>query len=284
MADNVVSCGFCGHRSPSRAPRGGASAHNTPGGFYDAFYGYGGSRLFITGASLLTAGSVLGFFVNISFALILSIALIALPTAALFMIFANSRKERGRDKTLFALTLLRIHAFINLVGFCLITAAAAAFFVYAAFHAAAYEPVAGVVVIFAAILVMSVMILYLFLYYLAFLRIVTDLRAGAADDRCLRIRGVRRFTVMSGISVFFGLAGSVFALRSWEGISYIYERVVWDIEDSLASAFGEGMFGSLPDMPGFAAMAASAAFGAVSYAGTVLLLIILNKFNRRMQK
>ncbi|MCL2397418.1 MAG: hypothetical protein FWC93_05055 [Defluviitaleaceae bacterium] len=242
--------------------------------FIQQLHKHGSSPLFLTGIILFTVGSVMSTILSANLFAIFPLAFLALPVVALFLIYAASKSPKLPEKTLPALTLVKVHAIIGLVLVCII----AAIFVIVALIltvTAAIEPwVAGAMVITVIIMlfVLAILTVYFIFYFVSLFRILKDMREGILHNNITNVRGVTAFTVVNIISIALGVLGSLIGLLMLGATNVIMDELYWALGPDFH--FVETMLEGI-----MASMAVSMMFSLATMAGIVLLLISLNKFN-----
>ena len=254
--------------------------------FAQLLHKYGGSPMFLAGLLLLVGGGIVSAFsmfgVMNSVAVFTLLAL-ALPSIALFMLYSVCANKMPAEKFSAPLTMLKVYVIISLIfmGLLLVIAIAGMFFV---------GSIAGVdellmAIIFAVLIgaIIGFLIaftLLLIFYYIPLLRIISDIRSGLFFGNVKKIRGVVPLTVMACIA-----AGSA-ALTSLSDLSAIAEPAPYADFGLLniymgVPGFDWSSLGAFYNPTLMLLMALSAVMSGV---GTVLLLVVLNRFNKAVKQ
>ncbi|MCL2838863.1 MAG: hypothetical protein FWE04_07380 [Oscillospiraceae bacterium] len=248
-----------------------------PGSFAERLHSYGGSTLFLIGIILLTVGILVSNIITFN---IIPLILAALPLTALWLIFAASKSPKSPGSTLAALTLTKVYAIIGLVLFSLVTLLLLIVGIALAIFAAA-DGGAGIAAIVGIVflVVMVIMILYIIFYYSALLRLLSGIRNGIKTNVFTPIRGVTAFSVITFITVGFGILGSIVMIAMSGFMNDLIMDAMWYMDPWMQDIYRPlmGMFA-----PGM--MVISGLFTLVTYVGTIICVVVLNKFNGSLKR
>jgi len=251
----------------------------TLGSFAERLHNYGGSTLFLVGIILLTAGilvsNVMAFTPFTGFFLLLA----ALPLTALWLIYASSKSRKSAGTTLTALTLTKVYTIIGLVLFSIaalfILIGGSIFTIWASTEDGAIAAIFGIM--FLVILVF--MILYIVFYYSALLRLLSGIRNGIIQNVFTPIRGVTAFSVISFITVGFGILFTIGMIAMSGFMTEWMMDAMWYMEPWMQDIYG-------PMIQAFApgTMIISMLFTLMTYIGTIICIVVLNKFNGSLKR
>jgi hypothetical protein len=266
---------------PRQAPAGS-------GFFIQHLHTQGKSGLFLAGIILLTAGTGLTLFASFSFFSILPLLLAALPIVGFWLIFAASRKPILPEKTLPALTLFKIHTIFYLAVISLAALVSVGSLVLALVGMSYYGGGPFAAVLFALFLVTAFFVIAIVFYYVAILKIISSTRANIVHNTMNPLRGVMPFSIIAVLMAGFGILTSLVALAFIGVAGHIIDGWIYDLIHNLTllatpqvTYFGipnimwDTVISAISDI--VPAFTMTLLFGIFTYAGTILLVISLNR-------
>jgi len=281
--ENNNFCSACGEKARQSAQTY-TQIEIEPNDFSKMVHKFGGSLLFLIGIVLYTIGYIITTATTFSVFSIFIIPFIALAVVGFCLIYGASQSPRSPKSiksTLAALVLFKIDVIIGLVGVSAIilstlfggTIILIALLVYAEWMAVGI--VSGVIF---GMLVIS--ILYIVFYFVAFLKVLSGIRNGIRYNKFEKIRGIKSFTIFAYIAIGFGILYSVGMMIFAVQYTEIMQNMLWDLPWYMQDFYLDNM-GWAYD-PNYIAVWGVGSIAV--YAGSVLCLITLNKFNKSIKK
>jgi len=251
-----------------------------PGSFVEHLHTVGKSGLFLVGIILFTAGTLLTLIASFSIFTIFPLLLAALPITGFWLIFAASKSPKLPEKTLPALTLFKVYAIIGLVIVGLGALITLIGFVFAFIGVGAAGGGAGFVAVFLAfLLVAAIFVVAILFYYVAIIRVLNSIRDNITHNTMNPLRGVTPLTVVIIIITAFGLLGSLIGLVFMGAMGFMLDAFMDELVRELMWTAPElldfGIVGMLEGL--LTSMTLTLLFSIITYVGTILLIVSLNK-------
>ena len=262
--------------------KGDEGMDNMNNNFAKHLYSFGGSNAFLVGTLLYTIASVLSVFVAAIlagdgfvgiFSSIFSLPFLAVPIIALWMIYAYSKSSAPAQKLFPALTLIKVAGILQIVVSGFIALAGVVFLLitpFMAFVPGHYTAVFGVIFAVAGILMLALAAVFIIFYDVPILRMSDGIKQNLIADTFTPIRGVKPFTICSFIMIGFGALSSVIMI-----LFGIRAAMLPMALTNIPAEFYD--FGSL-------SLLGSSIMSLVSLTGTLILVILLWKFNESLKQ
>ena len=239
--------------------------------YTDRIHSFGASGAFMFGALLFTIGSLmlpasLGLTIDHAYGFLAfgAVLFVILPIIAFWMIYSASKSPRAPEKSLTALTLFRVTAFIHLGVIAAVAAGLALRFGgdgQALFGLSIFDSPLDLVMILAGL---AVIVLYVTFYYGSLFSVIKGLRDSMYSNVFEPLPGIGPFSVINYIINVLIILGSVLIIMT--GITPIY---IVAIPEVVTDWFQNANF----------AMALVAFSLILSSAGALLCTNVLNQFN-----
>ncbi|MCL2203348.1 MAG: hypothetical protein FWB88_05365 [Defluviitaleaceae bacterium] len=250
-------------------------------GFLQRLHSHGSSGTFLIGSVLFSAGTLLPILLNFSVFAIFSLALAVLPVIGVWLLYSASKTPKVPEGSLPGFTLFKVAAVIGLVFFCIALGITVIVMLLVLAGGAFLTDMFGgggeiiLLMLFIFAIVIALFILWLRFYYVALLRVLKSIREGILYGNCNEIRGVGSFTILSFISIGFGLLGdlSSLAMRTFiDGfLGEIQREILREVPPELRGFVSDLLpFGGFNPLPILLSIA-----GGV---GLIMLLVVLRNF------
>ena len=262
-----------------------------PNAFSERLHSFAGSNLFLIAIVLITLGTLANIFMTFSWFSIFTLLFAALPLTAFWLLYGAAKSAKSTKSTLASMTLFKVEAIIGLVllsililamliiGFFIVIGVAIADYMGA--FAVAYFAGADFVWVFVAVyfVLFAVLTTYIIMYYVSFLKMVNGIRDGIRYNRFVKIRGVKMFTVLTCIAVGIGALYSLGLIVFAEHYVNWMLQMLWDLPWYMQE-FYTNSFGWLYNQTSIMIMGA---VPLITYIGTAIYLVVLNKFNKSLE-
>ena len=258
----------------------GAHINIGPGSFADRLHSFGRSGTFLLGAILFAISSVLGFFVNINVIGFIQLGLISLPIIGLLIVYSASSSPRLPEKTFTGLTLIKVHTIIELVLLCIVAAIVLIAFIIMGIAGAILEPGLAVVVFIIGIIVAGIFTLFIILYYVSILRIISGIRHNLMSNTFRPLRGVAPLMVIMIIMGVFAVIGSLSALAITDFSSTFLDELFWELQLTWDQ---QNWVRSLVQPASVGVRMFSLLLVIAGYAGALMCIIVLRSFNNSLK-
>ncbi|MDR2570185.1 MAG: hypothetical protein LBD23_07790 [Oscillospiraceae bacterium] len=256
-----------GHHHGGNFPRQ-QIPHYSTGSFAERLHSFGSSTLFLIGIILFSVGALLNVFASFSVMSVFTLILYALPITGFWLIYASSKTPRLPEKVLPSLTLFKVSVIIELTVMCLVSLAFVIVFFILVRNATGLTGLA-IFILF----VSCVLVVYIYFYYRAILNILKDIKTGINSNCMTPLRDVKLFTIITYITVGFS---ALFSLVTIVAITFI-RNMVGDLLQMLQFVGMDFVSDFL-----YAEQLASF-FSLMRYAGIIVCLIVLNRFNNSLR-
>ena len=258
----------------------------TPSPFFlDHLHKHGRSGLFLTGIILFSIGSIMASIFALNIFAIPALLLTSLPVIGLWLIYTAAKNPQIPEKTLPALTLFKVHAIASMVFIIvsMVGVFALLFFLFnfmaLAFGAEDIMIIFNIILIVSAVIAAVIIGLFIAFYYVPILKIIKSIRHNIENNTFSPIRGVLALTIMASISVLAAALSSLMGLATLPFMGAAYTDMA-DLQQLMGGYSSEidWLFPLLTTATSSGLLAFSYFFTLVNMAGTVILIIVLNKF------
>ena len=258
-----------------------AAAPSTPGSFTVRMHQYSSSALFLVGIILFSAGNLISQIMSINILSIYTLILAALPVIGFWLAYAAARKPRLPEKTLPALTLFKTSVIIGLVVLCLFMLVMFIVVIALMIGAGMSSQIdlfggifSGVMVAVGIILliILAGAIIIIVFYYRSVFRIISGIQNGIRNNIIYPLRSIKFFSVLTYIGAVFSVLSAVFSFGSMR----VFNEAIYSLPSEF-SGFIEPIAGTLT---GHGAL--SAILTIIGSVGTVLCVMVLNRFNNSL--
>ena len=248
--------------------------HYAPGGFIELFHEFGSSIIFMIAIILFSAGALMTRFLSFTVWTIFDLAIVGLPIAGFWVIFAASKMPKMPEKSLVALTLFKVSIIITLV-FTGLAALAAVIVAIITFLAASQIGGQAIAIGLIAILVAGGMVTFIVIYFKAVLTMLGGIRNGLMTNGFVPLPEIKTFTILTYIMVGFSVLGAIVGIIATFALNALLGPVLYMLPGFLADIVW-GMF------PSPAVVAFTTLFELAYNAGIVVAIVVLNKLNGRI--
>jgi len=259
-----------------------------PSRFSQLLHKHGSSALFLIGIILYMVGNLFNIFLTFTIYSIIPLLLLALPIIGYWLIYSASKSPRLPERTLTGITLFKTSTIISLVAMCILVfiifimafimlVAGTITFDYYMDNSPGLMNGIGVAFLITAIIVLLVLIFY----YRALFQIFNGIKGGMMGRPVFKLDGVVLFTVFMGISIGLGLLTAIINVFILPPVSndvyYSLYSALYDMPSDLRNVL-EPIFISTLDTALYSTIAST-----LSNVGTLLCIIVLNRFNGRLK-
>jgi len=260
-----------------------AGVNTGPNSFLERVHNFGRSLQFLIGIILFTIGTMLPIVLTFSVFSIFQILFVALPLVGFWLLYGSSKSGTSAKSTLTSLLLFKIN---TIIGIVLTSIAAFALIIIGSIGIIAVsvnDPtmggIVGGLIGVAIFFVLAILVLYIIFYYVPLLRILNGIRDGINFNQFGKIRGVVSLTVFSCIAIGFGVLSVVIMVVFAAGFPQIMQNTMMDLPDYM-----QWYFDGFNLMHVQATMILTSIIPFITYAGNIICLVVLNKFNNSIEK
>ena len=231
------------------------------------------------GATLYTVGGVVSGLINFTFFNVFSLGLLALPIIALWMIYMASSQPRLPEKTITALTLFKVSAIIQLVFVGIAAAGVLIGLIVGGIAAAIVDPLALVIFLIVAVIIIGFFAMYIYLYFVSIFRILAGIKSNLTGNVFTPLRGVTPLMVIVVITSAFSIIGGLITMVASPHINVIFNDLIWAMPHEVQSIMRDVM-----PMFGSGTMMFSMFMSILSSIGIVMCVSVLNSFNNTLKQ
>jgi MFS family permease len=284
---------YSGHGYPATqsAPVFDHSLDRYQGSFRERLHSYGGSNLFLVGIILFSVGHLISLISTLGIFTVTALPTVVLILTGFWLIYAASKAPKLPEKTKTALVLFKVNTIIGLVISSLVTlivflASCVIIIASIALSQGYYASSESVALMIVGILFLpfsGILVVYIVIYYKALLKLLSGIQRGISSNVFVPLPGIKAFTVITYIAVGIAALGAFVMLGiAVSGPLYTYDMYYWMHDLPWESQQILGSF--IGSFYGIASLALSSLSTLITQAGTVLCVIVLNRFNNSLKR